>query len=321
MHSAENRSSTKPFSNWRGPIIVAALAVCLSGAVFAQSSQAEHTDHDAAASSETSGAVAGTVIVLPDGTRCLPAATDGLASGEAVEHLCSDGLPRGLVGGVLESAGQVSLEVVELTEQGEASGSRLAQFGVQRLVLANGAVCTPADQANVAGTERPVSYGCDDGTLVLGSVNRMVDDDPRSYHVDVASTDVDGAASGATRRVAVEIIDGQLPLTRVDWVLSSWGTGMAPPIEGAAPTLSFGQGIINGTTGCNSYFAPASILTEGGLELGPAGSTLMACEEELMAQETRFMAALDGVRGYEMIDGHLYLFGGAEVIRFEPVAE
>lgn len=324
MRSSECRSSSWLDAGARALIVGALLALWLSGAVAAQPG---HTD-PAGQEAVPGEAARGTVIVLPDGTRCLPVQGKGsAAAGSELEHLCGDGLPRGLVGGVLESGGQVSLEVVDLgAEQAPASGTgghRLALFRVQQLVLENGAVCTPAASSTVQGADRPVTYECGDGWasyVVLGSVERLAGDDPSAYHVHLASLGDDGAVSGAAQQVGVAVMDGQLPFTRDDWVLSSWGTGQAPPVEGSAPTLSFSEGMINGGTGCNSYFAPASILSEGRLELGATGATLMACTEELMAQETRFMAALDGVIGYELIDGDLYLYGGAEVLRFERAA-
>lgn len=277
------------------------------------------------------GEVHGTQIVLPDGNRCLPlppAERDAVA-GTTLQYYCGDGVPKGLVGGVLESAGQVSLEVVDLSGQqadqpaGQAADlSRLAIFPVQQLVLEDGAVCLPASQVMDLGDGRHAYYECQgggQGLVVLGSLYSLDDQEYATSYVNVARLDQDGALlPGSEDSVAVTVIDGALPLTKVDWVLASWGAGMAPPTAGAAPTLAFRDGMVNGTTGCNSYFAPATILAEGQLLLGVAGSTLMACSEELMAQEFRFMAALDGVTGYELIAGDLYLYGGAEVIRFTP---
>ena len=270
----------------------------------------------------------GTQIVLPDGTRCLPlpeAERDDVA-GAPLDHYCGDGTPRGLVGGVLESAGQVSLEVVDLSGGTSASDhtaglSRLALFRVQLLVLDNGATCTFAPASAIPGDDRPVTYECvNEGqrSVVFGTIEKFPGVGPATHYVYVADVDLDGALMGEAEQVEVKVIDGSLPLTKTDWVLASWGTGQAPPIAGAAPTLSFGEGMINGHNGCNSFFASATILAEGQLLLGPAGATLMACEEALMQQEHRFMAALDGVSGYELIDGDLYLFGGAEVLRFTP---
>lgn len=318
---SSGRSPLRP-SRPFGWVVVALFVLVLGGAAAAQDGQ------DAPVVTEV---VNGTQIILPDGTRCLPlpAGERQSVAGAELEHYCGDGAPKGLVGGILESAGQVSLEVVDLSGQQDATShaagvSQLALFRVQRLVLENGAVCLPAESSSVVGDDRPVSYECDkDGqrSVVLGSLETRTVDGQAAGYVTVADLGSDGAVIGGAEQVTVAVIDGTLPFTRSEWVLSSWGTGQAPPIAGAAPTLAFGEGMVNGRTGCNSYFAPASILAEGQLVLGVAGSTLMACSEELMSQEFRFMAALDGVTGYELIDDDLYLFGGAEVLRFERAAQ
>src|SRR5690606_36508870 len=136
--------------------------------------------------------VNGTQIILPDGTRCLPLPAGGRQSvaGGELEHYCGDGAPKGLVGGILESAGQVSLEVVDLRGQQDATShaagvSQLALFRVQRLVLEHGAVCLPAESSSVVGDDRPVSHQCDkDGqrAVVLGSLEtRTVDGQAAGY--------------------------------------------------------------------------------------------------------------------------------------------
>ncbi|MFA5550914.1 MAG: META domain-containing protein [Trueperaceae bacterium] len=301
-----------------------ALAVSVGGLAFAQGGESSEAANVATAD------VLGTQIILPDGTRCLPLppAERGDVAGTVLQLYCGDGMPKGLVGGVLESAGQISLEVVDLSggDGTDLAGAatRLALFDVQQLVLVNDAVCRPAEQATIAGTSKTVTYECELGGsrwVILGAVESRTVDGFLTEHVYLAEVGADGAVAGAEQNVDVAVIDGSLPLTKGDWVMTSWGTGQAPPIEGAAPTITFNEGMISGRTGCNSFFAPASILAPGQLELGVVGATLMMCEESLMRQEQRFMAALDGVSGYELIDGDLFLFGGAEVVRFGRVEQ
>ncbi|MGX6648350.1 META domain-containing protein [Maricaulaceae bacterium MS644] len=68
------------------------------------------------------------------------------------------------------------------------------------------------------------------------------------------------------------------------------------PITGAEapPTLSFTQGEVGGSTGCNTY-AAAYTLTGETIDIRPGRSTRMACADALMAGEAQFLAALDGV--------------------------
>ncbi len=297
-------------SSWLLPALLTLVLLALQGGADAQG-----------------GAVSGTQIVLPDGSRCvaLHDSESVTVAGAELEYRCGEGGYLGLVGGVIESKNQLSLEVVEVggAEAG-VEASRLAIFPVDSLVLENGTVCTPNTEIIVQGAEEAAPYSCvaqDGSTLVVvADMEQGSQDGYATSFANVAELGADGQVV-ATERLAVRVIDGTMPFTKVRWVLSSWGTGQAPPIEGSAPTLEFQEGRASGTSGCNSYFTAATILSEGQMELGPVGSTLMACSEELMQQEFRYFAALDGVIGYEYFGGNLYLYGGAEVITFSPAAD
>lgn len=80
------------------------------------------------------------------------------------------------------------------------------------------------------------------------------------------------------------------------WVLASYRNAAGEMVDilvDTEPTLEFGQdGQLGGNGSCNRYFA--SYTSEGDkLTIGPAGSTLMACDPpERMQQEVDFLAAL-----------------------------
>jgi heat shock protein HslJ len=83
------------------------------------------------------------------------------------------------------------------------------------------------------------------------------------------------------------------------------------PEDRAAPTLAFdGSRRVNGSTGCNRYFAP---LTVGGstLEVGQIAATRMACPPAILDQEGRFVKALAAVRGYRLEGATLWLLDAA----------
>lgn len=68
-------------------------------------------------------------------------------------------------------------------------------------------------------------------------------------------------------------------------------------------TLAFGaDGRIAGTASCNSYTA-AYLLTGESLSVRGAAATRRACAPALMAQERRFLAALEAVRRFELGPG------------------
>lgn len=58
------------------------------------------------------------------------------------------------------------------------------------------------------------------------------------------------------------------------------------------------DGRLSGHFGCNSFFGSYS-LADGTIEMGPFGSTRMACEEPAMAREASFLDALAAVATYE----------------------
>jgi heat shock protein HslJ len=62
------------------------------------------------------------------------------------------------------------------------------------------------------------------------------------------------------------------------------------PVDGATPTLAFDGENVNGTTGCNSYFAPFT-LDGTVLTIGQAGQTEMFCDGR-MEQEQAYLQML-----------------------------
>ena len=108
------------------------------------------------------------------------------------------------------------------------------------------------------------------------------------------------------------------------WVLSSFG-GLAQP-DAASPNgqVSFQfdpqENRVSGRAGCNNYLASAvvdfalmSILIE------TVGTTRMACQEEVMAQEAQYLEMLGRVASYRVEAGVLYLFSDdGQVLTFSP---
>lgn len=91
-----------------------------------------------------------------------------------------------------------------------------------------------------------------------------------------------------------------LPLLDTTWSVTSIGGD--PVLPGAGLTLTISSDWrAGGHAGCNSYFAEAAIEADK-LAFGPVAGTRMACAPEIMAQETRFFAALAATVGY-WLDG------------------
>ena len=124
----------------------------------------------------------------------------------------------------------------------------------------------------------------------------------------LAACDSTGSGSNATPEPT-----SAADLSGTSWTLVS--IGGAPVVEGSGPHLTFGSGSeASGSTGCNSI--SGTYATDGAaLTFGPMATTRMACEEDLMAQETAVLEALAGVSGWEIdADGLLHLTGGTELV-------
>ncbi|WP_129675431.1 META domain-containing protein [Candidatus Chloroploca sp. Khr17] len=90
-------------------------------------------------------------------------------------------------------------------------------------------------------------------------------------------------------------------LTGTSWILTAIN-GAAPLSESAPISAEFDtEGSITGSAGCNRYFADYTV-ADGTLSISQAGSTRMACEEAVMAQEQAFLDQLSRATSY-VIDG------------------
>jgi len=90
---------------------------------------------------------------------------------------------------------------------------------------------------------------------------------------------------------------GASPLTGTSWNLATIGADAAAP----GSTLLFAPDVAGGNGGCNTFRAPYTADATN-LKFGAAASTMMACEDAKMKQETAYMTALATVATYK-IDG------------------
>lgn len=83
-------------------------------------------------------------------------------------------------------------------------------------------------------------------------------------------------------------------------------------LEGTSVTLSFGEdGRASGSGGCNSYGGSYSI-NDTSISFGQMISTMMACEEGIMAQEMAYFQALETASGISVEGDTLIINYGAE---------
>jgi heat shock protein HslJ len=111
-------------------------------------------------------------------------------------------------------------------------------------------------------------------------------------------------------------MDGVVELVGTEWVVFE--------IDGAVvsarrpPTIGFGDdGRAYGTGGVNRWFGTFE-LADDQLRIGPAGSTMMAGPPELMAQEQRFLRAVEGTHAVTVGGGEIVLERAGATLRLRP---
>jgi heat shock protein HslJ len=95
-------------------------------------------------------------------------------------------------------------------------------------------------------------------------------------------------------------------LAGTSWLLSE--IAGAPPVSSDNPAeLEFNaEGGIAGSTGCNRFFGSYTVSGDT-LSFGQLGSTMMACPDEVMQQETSFLQLMGVVASYSIVDDTLTL--------------
>ena len=98
--------------------------------------------------------------------------------------------------------------------------------------------------------------------------------------------------------------------------------GNLQPVEGSTITISFEDGQVSGSSGCNSYGGEYQVIGEK-LEIGVLMSTLMACADPaMMDQESSYMKMLENAQNVKVVNNQLQIFGsGSEAMTFSPVKE
>lgn len=104
---------------------------------------------------------------------------------------------------------------------------------------------------------------------------------------------------------AVPSPDSVTTLTGTAWVLDT--VGGKPAVESTTSTARFADdGTVSGSGGCNRFSGPFS--TNGNaIKVGDLASTMMACTDDIMAQESGFLAALGSASTFSVDAGILTL--------------
>ena len=160
--------------------------------------------------------------------------------------------------------------------------------------------------------------------LVEPVPNPAADASSLSYTLveEVSKTPVDVGATTDIETVESPQLEG------TTWSLISYVTPNNETLDilpDSRITAEFLEGQLSGTAGCNSYFGPYEV-DGNSLTIGPTGSTMMFCEpEEIMFQETAYLAVLNSIASYEIVDNQLHLINeaGSTILIFageEPIS-
>ena len=135
--------------------------------------------------------------------------------------------------------------------------------------------------------------------------------------------DAKGAAQvgyvGATPAAAATTLDG------TSWQMTAFNNGrgaVQSALTDVKVTALFADGRISGSAGCNNY--SASYEEDGAaIKIGPAISTMMACEQKIMQQESAYLKALAAATTWEIKGSELTLRNadGAVQARYTEMAK
>ncbi len=107
------------------------------------------------------------------------------------------------------------------------------------------------------------------------------------------------------------------------WNLFSYNNGkggIETVITGSKTNAVFGSDWkLSGTGGCNQYSAGYTTTASNGITITKPSSTMMACENNLMQQETQYLSLLPTATKYEISGDQLTLFnsGGTKILIYK----
>jgi heat shock protein HslJ len=105
-----------------------------------------------------------------------------------------------------------------------------------------------------------------------------------------------------------------LPLVGTAWALTTMASGdaVSSTIAGTEATAELtADGSIAGSAGCNNYTGTYTEGEGGTLSFSALATTKMMCAEDVMAQETAFLAAMEQVAAFEIEGTQLSLLDGS----------
>jgi len=154
-----------------------------------------------------------------------------------------------------------------------------------------------------------ISVKIEDGKISVDMITQGPDDPMCCASLEVVKSFE--LQDGELVELPVEEI-GTISMARLDgttWILDSYGDFNAPTPVLADTEISIifdaVAGKIAGSAGCNNYFASYIEGADRALSIGTVGATMMACPEDVMAQEQKFLSALQTTNSFQFWNGKL----------------
>ncbi len=119
-------------------------------------------------------------------------------------------------------------------------------------------------------------------------------------------------------RQLAQVGGGGAELTGIAWRPVTVGDEPVPEDSGMYIQFEV-DGSIKGHGGCNGFFGSLQ-QSKSGIEVGPLGSTSMACPGEIMDREIAFLEAVQKTTGFESGGGNMSLLDEASGVLAEFVA-
>jgi heat shock protein HslJ/chitodextrinase len=128
---------------------------------------------------------------------------------------------------------------------------------------------------------------------------------PGTYYPAVTVTDADGLSDSASMAITINA-----DLQGADWILSN-------TIPGTTISLVFGNGSLSGFAGCNSYNGTYRVPGKSNnVKVDPITSTGALCSEEIMNQESNYLAALQSASNFAINGNSLTLTTSSGTLTF-----
>jgi heat shock protein HslJ len=167
----------------------------------------------------------------------------------------------------------------------------------------------------------------DDWTMYYDQIQGFDYEPGYEYELRIVEEEVENPPADASsiRWTLVEVVSKTRSLEGTIWVLESYLNSegvLVGPLPDSQVTAVFQDGQIGGNASCNSYFGSYEADADGNLAIGALGMTEMFCMiDELMAQESDFLAALTSSASYLIAEDNLQIedADGTEVLVFSAL--